>query len=134
MPLEPHAPLLPNPVAEAADELKRLKDTTDREVQRGATAVAGLTSEEEEGRRRGHRDRRRATWAQVEGWAIKAAAVIGIGLAVCLAIIVICVLVRWLGVIFKTPDKLDSLVRGAVWAILVAVATWGANNLLRRDD
>jgi len=134
MQLEHLAPLLPDTAAGAAEEFQRLKSTSDRQVQQGASAVAGITSEEEEGRRRRHRDKRRQAWADVESWAIRAAGIIGIALAAAFAILIGCIFVRWLGILFKSPDKVDSLVRGAVWTILVALATWGANNVLRRED
>lgn len=134
MPLEPPAPLLPDTKTEAADELRRLKGTSDKQVQRGSSAVAGMSPEEEEGRRRGHRDRRRAAWAEVESWAIRAAGVIGILLAACFAILTLCIFIRWLGILFRSPEKVDALVRGAVWTVVVVLATWGLNNVFRREE
>lgn len=134
--IPPAQPALPPPNAEAlgAVELGRLRDTPDFAVGRAATQVAGLSEEEEAGRKRSIRDRRRRVWLQVEGWAIRAVGAIGILLALTFATLVCFVVARWLGFVMKDPKKLDDLVTGAVWTLLVGGASSWATMLLKRDD
>lgn len=134
MPPDPVALLPAEGAEQGAQELDRLRGTSDVAVGKAAREVAGLSPEEEEGRRRTHRDRRRAAWAQVETWAIRAAAGIGIAFGVALAVLVFYILLRWTQNTLVDVNKTDALVKGAVWTLLVAAATWGANSLLRRDD
>lgn len=120
--------------SQGADELDRLRETSDQAVGQAAREVAGLSPEEEEGRKRTHRDRRRAAWAQVETWAIRAVAGIGIAFALCVSALALHILWRWVNYILADSGKTDALVKGAVWTTLVAVATWGTNNVFKRDD
>ena len=59
---------------------------------------------------------------------------LGIAFASCMAVMVVCVLVRWLGITFLSPEKVDALVKGAIWTILVAAATSWFNLVVKRDD
>lgn len=134
--MQPAPPAAPPPEGQAqgAKELDRLRETTDREVGQASSRLAGLTVEEEESRKRTHRDRRRGVWAEVEGWAIRAAGALGIVLGLCFAALVLSILVRYLGITFKDPKKVEELVENAVWALLIAGATSWGTSLLKRGD
>lgn len=131
---EPPAPPPADGQAQGAAELDRLRGTTDREVGQASFRLAGLTVEEEESRKRTHRDRRRGVWAEVEGWSIRATGVLGIILGLCFAALVLAILVRYLGITFKDPEKVEELVKNAVWAALIAGATSWGTSLLKRGD
>ncbi|MBT2242700.1 hypothetical protein JQK15_04040 [Sphingobium sp. BHU LFT2] len=99
-----------------------------------ARAVAGLSPEDEEGLRRTHRDRRRAAWADVETWVIRAVGAIAIILAAGFAGLALYVVWKWLGFTLTDAKKTEDLVKGTLWTGLVALATWGGKNLLKRDE